>query len=119
MLNSLTLTVVAGTPIRIATMPVRANFMMITMLTAGTGRGFILNSDAGPTTPYSATVPKTANNFVTELAPATATAPGGVFQWPPASNVGGAAAPAFDLQDWLVDGSHTGDTIQVSWQPVQ
>lgn len=106
MQNSRTITVVAGTPVRLAALPTYARSLLITMLTGGTGRGYVLSC------PTDVAAVKSAQTLITELGPASATAPGGQFYWDRSAP----GNPAINIQEFAVDGSNSGDTIQCSWE---
>ncbi len=120
------ITVAAGTPLNLATAMTSAQMvtkgygylpqkpvsqLFIQMKTGGTGRGYVMTGIRGQT---SATqlwrVPDAAvsGDLTAELAPATATAPGGSYSDQPVDG-------SVDLSQCWVDGSHTGDVITVSY----
>ncbi len=113
---NVTYTVAAGTPVRVAdgatsgtisVQPLIVNRLLIQMKHAGTGLGIVMDG-----IPVGTTADSTKSAHVTaELAPATATAPGGSYSdtRDPASGSG------IDLSRMWIDGSHTGDTIIVSY----
>jgi hypothetical protein len=100
-------TVAAGTAVRLVGLRTLASQLKIQMQTGGTGRGYVLwaapdvtcsNGGAGTT-------------LVAELSPATSTAPGGSITLPENQDPAGGV----DVRNFCVDGSHTADTIVVSW----
>ncbi len=110
--NSKTITVTAGTAIRVVNNSVRVDSILVQMLTGGSGRGYVLNSNPQNTCTKGAA----GTAFVAELGAASATSPGASATIP--SN--GSAANTqggLDLQYFCVDGSNSGDTILVSWNP--
>lgn len=106
MQNSLTVSLTSGTPIRLANVPTYARSLIITMLAGGTGRGYVLSC------PTDIPAVKSAQTLIMELAPATATSPGGQFYW----DRSGAGSPGINVQEFAVDGFHTGDLAQCSWE---
>ncbi len=121
-----TITVAAGTPVNAATgltsaQMITAGFTFIPrlminrysvqMLIGGTGAGYVMDGIRGVT---SATqqwrVPShtVSTDLTAQLGPATATAPG--FQYSDTDNEHG-----IDLSLVWLDGSHTADTIQLSY----
>ena len=111
--NSKVITITAGTAIRVVNNSVKVSSILFQMLHGGSGLGYVLNAD-----PTNANCNKStaATAFVAELAPASATAPGGSATVP--SN-GSATTQqgGQDLQWFCVDGSNSGDTMLVSWSP--
>jgi hypothetical protein len=97
------ITVTAGTPIRLATVRTIAARIMIQMLSGGTGRGYAMDGVPEGTTPVALTWP------TVQMAPATATAPGGTYT--DTDSVGS----SIDLSRIWVDGSQTGDTMVVTY----
>jgi len=100
-------TVAAGTAARITTRPTLASSLFFQMQTGGTGRGYVLyappdvvchNGGAGTT-------------LIAELQPATSTAPGGNAVIPSNPDPQG----VIDISGYCYDGSHTGDTVIISW----
>lgn len=105
------ITITAGTAIRLATTKTLASSMLIQALPgSSTGLIYVLNSNPQATCANAGA----GTTLVAELAAATTTAPGGAFTFP--SNGSSATqASGFDVQFWCIDGSHTGDTVAVSW----
>ncbi len=82
-----------------------ATRVFIQMLTAGTGLGYVMDGIRPGRVPSILT----AADVTAELAPATATAPGGTYE---------DADPAgIDLSRLWIHGAHAGDTIKVSYVP--
>lgn len=109
------ITITSGTAIRIVlnpslVNPVMANSMLIQSQHGGSGIIYVLNARPDQTCNKGAA----GTTLVAELAPASATSPGGSFTFP--SN-GGATnqSSGFDLRYWCVDGSNSGDVAIVSW----
>lgn len=108
MWNSLVVTVAAGTPVRLAAVPTLAQRLRIRpLIGAGTGVIYVLSQDNTTALPQA----KTVNNFIDELAPATATVPGVLFELNRLAN-----GPGIDISGFAIDGSHTGDTAVASWE---
>ncbi len=110
--NCKTLTITSGGAgaIRLAAIPTPANRLIITPLAAASGGLiYVLNQYLGePVTVMT----KAANTFVTEIGPATATDPGLPFyieRYP--------GGPPIQVEEFGIDGAHTGDTVQVAWDP--
>jgi len=123
-----TVTVTAGTPVNVATalnsvamvaagfangapLPRKlVNRLFIQMIHGGSGRGYVMDGIQGVTSATQqwrvpdATV---STDMTAELAPATATAPGGSYG--DSDNDHG-----IDVSKTWVDGSNTGDKIQIS-----
>ena len=109
MWNSLVITIAAGTAVRFAAVPTLAKRLRICPL-IGSSAGVIYVLNQNQKEVMSKATPPIAA-FVDELAPASATVPGGKF----AIDVGPNETP-IDVADYGVDGSHTGDTVLVSWE---
>lgn len=106
--NSVQIVITPGTakPIIPAFNPVLTRCIRITMLHAANCEvAYLLN---GPT---GAVLVKSAQNLVTEIAPASATAPGTMLVL---QRYSGQAAP-YNLAEFQIDGAHA-DTICVSWE---
>lgn len=87
--------------------PTKAKRLIITpLIGAGTAVIYVLCSTAGAVTA------KTANNFVTEIGPASATVPGTPFRL---DNIQSGYPPIM-VDEYQIDGAHTGDTVQVAWE---
>lgn len=99
-----TITVAAGTPVRLATTHIYAAKIFIQMQTGGSGRGFIMAGIPSGTTPAATT----SAHLTAELSPATATGPGGSYSDSDYSGI--------DLSLIWVDGSNTGDKITFSYE---
>lgn len=100
-------TVTAGTPIPLISgpAPIRADRISIQMLSGGEGKGLVYD-DVPPNTAAAGVA--AASGTPWELAPATATGPGGTYD-------DRAEANGFiDLRNIAVDGSHSADTMKVS-----
>lgn len=94
-------TVVAGTPVQLSTVPLIVSNLSIQMLTGGAGVGYVMPGG------LQAGVAPVANTAPTlQLAPASAASPGGqqVFE---------SDSSALDLSKFYVDGANSGDTIGV------
>ncbi len=107
---NITITITAGTPVQISAQPKIANRIFVQMVTGGTGRGYVMDGIPVGVTPD----PTVSGQLTAELAPATATAPGGTY------TDGGPGTTAatnggIDLQRFWVGGSNTGDKIIVSY----
>lgn len=100
------ITITAGTPIFVAGGPERVNAdrVQIQMLHGGSGRGLVY--DDIPAGTAAADVAAVAGQ-PSELAPATADAPGGEYT----DNAGNGS---IDLREIAVDGSNTGDQVLVN-----
>ena len=107
--NSVAITITAGTakPVIPAFNPVLSRCIRITMLHAAACEvAYLLN---GPT---GAVLTKSAQNLVTEIAPASATVPGAMVVLQRR-----AGEPPYNVEEFQIDGAHTGDVVQVSWEP--
>lgn len=130
-----TLTVTASTPINIATgltaaggmtnygrlAPVWVRSVFIQMLLGGTGYGVVMDGIYGVQADgISPRIPSalgaTSGDLTAQLQPATATAPGGSYgdQYPIANQQG-----TIDATKIWIDGSHTGDTVVVSYDVIE
>lgn len=101
------LTINAGTPVQLAPVSTWVRSLFIQMRHGGTGYGTVLDmSQPGlhGVTPSAAT----GAHVTAELAPATASAPGGSYTYADTDR-------GFDLQWIYVDGSVTSDTVTVSY----
>lgn len=105
--NGRVITVTAGTAIRITTDPVLATSILFQMRTGGTGRGYVLYAPQGVTCANGGA----GTTLVGEIAPASATAPGGSLSIPSNTDPVGGIYP----RSFCVDGSNSGDGINVSW----
>lgn len=108
MQNSVQITITPGTPkrfVRTPTIPLLMRSLRITPLHGGTGVVYVLNGDP------NVTLVTNAQTLVTELAPATATAPGEKFVLD-RSNDG---QPPIAIGEWGLDGS-AADICAVSWE---
>jgi hypothetical protein len=107
MWNSITVTIAAGTPQRIANVPTEANRLIFTPLIGATpGVVYVLNQDTAV-----AMTAKNAQNLVTEIGPASSTIPGTPFRLERL-----AGQPPINVQEYGIDGAHTGDTVQAAWE---
>jgi hypothetical protein len=99
-------TVVAGTPIPLATGPkeVKIEHLFIQMLSGGSKKGLVYRGFEPNTAPAGIAA---AAGQPAELAPATADAPGGEYEFDPGPY--GSA----DLRTFALDGANTGDTILI------
>jgi len=105
---SRTVTFTTGTAIRVATRRTLANSLFVQVLPGSTAIVYVLYADPGDTCLAS-----TAGQLVAELAPGTATAPGGNFTFP--SNTDATTqSGGFDVSRWCVQGT-TSDTAVVSY----
>jgi hypothetical protein len=113
-----TITIAAGTPKNAVTggdaadtSPCFATEIFVQMLTGGTGRGIVMDEIAGVSAGVGRVPSSTSDSDVSmELAPATATAPGGAYSRTEPSG-------AIDVNQLWIDGSHTGDTVKISFRP--
>ena len=113
--NGFIATISAGTAVRLISNPskanpVMANSLFIEPLHGGTGLVYVLYAPPDVT----CTNGGAGTTFVAELAPATSTAPGQSFTFP-SNGTAAAEASGTDIRSWCIDGSHTGDTVAVSW----
>jgi hypothetical protein len=96
-----TLTIAAGTPIRLATSVTLADRIVVEMKHGGSGLGYVMDGIPNGTTPST-----TSNNPI-ELAPATSTAPGGIYA--------DSSAIGIDISQIWIDGANSGDKVLVSY----
>ncbi len=109
MFTSKLITIAAGTVQQIVTTPTWINRLRITpLIGAGCAVVYVLSQKSDPLLDAQA---KNGGNFIAELAPATATVPGGVFELDRIPDL-----PPFNLQEFAIDGAHTGDTVNVAWE---
>ncbi len=124
--QNFTVTVIAGTPINLATAMTSAqmlaagytyvprkmiNRILVQLLIGGTGAGYVMDGIRGVTSAaqqWRVPAATTSTDLTAQLAPASATAPGGSYS--DSDNEHG-----IDISGCWVDGSHTGDTLQVSF----
>lgn len=100
-------TVVAGTPERLATNPIFVNRIIVTPLAAaGSALVYVICQD-----PSVVPMTTTNNDKVTQLGTATATIPVVPFVL---NRLDG--QPPLNLQEFGIDGSHSGDTVLVSYE---
>lgn len=95
-----TLTITAGTPIRLATSVTLVDRLVIQMKHGGSGLGYVMDGITSGT-------PSIGANNPVELAPASANAPGGTYQ--DSSPLG------IDISQIWIDGSNSGDIVGVSY----
>lgn len=108
MWNSIVVTVVAGSAVRLALVHTPAQRLWITpLIGAATAVTYVLSQDPGA----AGATNKTNNNFIAELAPASATVPGSMFMLNRLSD-----GPPIDVQEFAVDGVHSGDLILCAWE---
>ena len=111
-----TITIAAGTPINAVTgtttgpaagsQPVWASRYFVQMLIGGTGYGLVYDG-----VPISR--PPVAGDLTAQLATPSDSAPGGSYEdWDKSLDRGG-----IDMNEVWIDGSHTGDTVAVSFVP--
>jgi hypothetical protein len=116
-----TLTIAAGTPVNLAvalglvqavtaaTTPIWANRVFAQMLAGGTGLGYVMDLDAFAAGTQAAVA--TNGHLTAQLAPATATAPGGAY----GDAVAGVGQGGLvDVTKFWIDGAHSGDTVVTS-----
>jgi len=101
-------TFTSGTAQRVAPTRTMANSLLVEMLPGSTGIGYVLYAD-----PALTCVHTTAGQIVAELAPGTATAPGGNFTFP-SNNDATTQSGGSDMNWWCVEGT-TSDTAIVSY----
>lgn len=94
-----TLTITAGTPIRLATSITLCDRIVIEMKHGGSGLGYVMDGIPNGTTPAIAT-----NNPI-ELSAATSTGPGGAYN--------DASALGIDVSQIWIDGGNSGDKVIV------
>ena len=102
------ITVTAGTAIRIVKTRTLATSIYFEMKTGGTGRGYILSAPPDVTCALNGA----GTTFITELAAATSTTPGGnaVIPWPADPQ-----NPPVNVQYYCVDGTVSSDVIHVAY----
>jgi hypothetical protein len=114
MRTSLKVTISAGNPVRLLpvnTPDVFANDLIITPLGgASAGLIYVLNQD-----PLTDPPVVSDNTKVTVLIPAGSTNPATPF----ILNRTGDGDKKLLINEWSIDGAHTADTVQVSWEPNQ
>jgi hypothetical protein len=98
-----TLTITSGTPIQLATVPTFARAIFIQMAASGSGIGYVMAGIPPGTTPNHST----SGQLTAQLAPASATSPGG--------NYSDNNALGIDIARIWIDGANSGDTVIVSW----
>lgn len=103
------ITVTAGTPIQVSSTKILAAEVFIQMATGGTGVGYICAGIPSGTTPSASC--GGAGQLTAQLAPASATAPGGSYSDSISLTVGA----GIDISTIWVDGGHSGDVILVSF----
>lgn len=107
MWNSLVITINPGTPVRLAAVPTLAQRLRIRpLIGAAAAVVYVLSQDN--TTALAQA--KTNNNFIDELAPASATVPGTLFELNRLAN-----GPGIDVSGYAVDGTHA-DSVLCSWE---
>jgi hypothetical protein len=107
------ITIVAGTPIRLAARSTPVDRLMIQARhnpSGGNGIIYILDG----VSPTKACNAADATQLTAELAPGTATSPGGSYSDPQGAN--GDSPPDFtDLAHMCIDGTHSGDIAIVTY----
>lgn len=103
------ITITAGTPIRVQASKYLVNRLFVQSMIGNTGAVYIMLGV--PTT--AACNASNAAHLTAQLAPATATAPGGSFNDPQGAN-GNSPSDVEDLSQMCLDGSHSGDVVIVS-----
>jgi hypothetical protein len=116
-----TFTIAAGTPINVASgttttasnAPVYAARVFIQMLSgcSSCGQGYVMDGINYPRVPSHSN----STDLTATLAPATSTAPGGSYS----DNSLGNNGQLIDVNRLWIDGSHTGDTVVVSYFKAQ
>lgn len=104
--NGRTITVTAGTAVRIVANRTIVSSFLVQMATGGSGRGYVLYKVGGDCVKGSA-----GTTLVAELSPASSSGPGGSMTMPSNPDPQG----GIDLSHFCTDGSNTNDTINVSW----
>jgi hypothetical protein len=107
-LNQL-ITITSGTPIQLSKFHLYASEILIQMATGGTGLGYVCAGIPLGTTPAASC--GTAGQLSAQLSPASSTAPGGYY----ADQASAKGGPGIDLATIWIDGSHTGDTVIVTY----
>lgn len=105
---SRTVTFTTGTAVRISNNDVQANSIFVQMLHGGTALGYVLFAAPDVTCALA-----TAGQLVAEMAPATATAPGGTFNFP-SNSTAQSGSSGTNVHFWCVGGT-TGDTAVISY----
>lgn len=115
--QNLKVTITAGTPVNVGLLvdptgaPVFVDRLFIQMAIGGTGVGYVMDLDAYPPGTVPAAAGATAGQLTAQLTPASAALPGGTY--------GDTSSPrdgtGIDLSTLWLDGSHTGDTVIVSF----
>ena len=106
MFNCIKVTIAAGTAVRFAAVPTEAQRLIITpLLGASAGVIYVLNEDV------ALVMSKTDQTMVTEIGPASTTAPAAPFIINRLTD-----GPPINVQEWGLDGAHTGDFVQVAWE---
>ena len=100
------ITVTAGTPIRLVNTRTMVSSLLIQMKHGGSGLGLVYNADPA--------IACSAGTLVAELAPATATSPGGSYTFP-SNGSATTESSGFDINYVCVDGSNSGDVLVTSW----
>lgn len=101
-------TFTTGTAVRISTTDTQVNSIFVQMLHGGSALGYVLFADPAVTCALA-----TTGQLVAELAPATATSPGGSYTFP-SNSTAQSASGGTNIRFWCVVGS-TGDTAVVSY----
>lgn len=108
--NNRTITVAAGTPVRISSSRLLVRKVFIQMLTVpggSAGLGYVMAGIQGGRTPSASA----SSDLTAQLCAASTTAPGCSY-----SDQDMVGTAPIDLSQMWVDGAHTGDTIAVSWE---
>lgn len=102
------ITITAGTPVQVSAAHIKVHSILIQMRTGGTGRGYILR-------PLPGVTPSASNgaDLSAELAPATATAPGGA--WSDNDDTPFGTRKDIYLDAIWIDGSNSTDTVTVTY----
>lgn len=115
--QNLKVTITAGTPINLGKLVnpngenVFADRLFIQMAKAGTGLGEVIDMDAFPIGTAPAAHGATAGQLTAQLAPATATAPGGSYS----DTMSPKDGTGINLATMWLDGSVNGDVVNVSF----
>lgn len=113
-------TIAAGTPINVATggaasfpntQPVWAKSVFIQMRTGGSGIGYVMSGIQPGRVPSAAN----ASDLSSELYAASPTGPGGAYSYPEPGNT---YRGDIDVNQIWIDGTHTGDTVTVTYDLV-
>ena len=103
-------TITAGTPIRLYGISMKVDRLFLQSRHSNTGLIYLM---AGVATSKTCNASDTSQ-LTAELGPGDATHPGNAFSDPQGAN--GTAPPDFeDLQNFCVDGTHSGDVVIVSF----